>query len=145
MKEPQALRESVRPRSVETEALGRRVRELRRKLHFTQRFVAIRVGVTPLTMIRWEKGESVPSFESLLPLSAVLGVSPNFLLFGEEAARGSALDLHTLLDDLAEQFGVGADKHLEDVALKDWPPQMQMLVCRLLELSRNPTTQAHDT
>ena len=128
------------PKSEAARRLGRRIWTVRRSTHWSQRVTAKQVGVSQPTVARWEAGDVVPPFHHLLRVAAALSVSPHFLIFGEEDAGGSALDLHTLLAEMAEQFGEGAGRHLEKEALTTWPPQMQTLVVRLLEFSHSPTT-----
>jgi transcriptional regulator with XRE-family HTH domain len=64
-----------------------RIKKLRtEKLLVTQRQLAERVGVDPITVSRWERGESMPTDLNRVVLARLAGVHPNWFLEDEEEA-----------------------------------------------------------
>ena len=62
-----------------------RIKEIRLNLRLTQRGLAERLGIDPITVSRWERGETVPSDLNRVILARLGGVHPNHLR-GEELA-----------------------------------------------------------
>lgn len=60
--------------------LGLRLKELRCERNWTQGQVAERVGVTPSVISAYETGIRMPSYEVLLKLVRLFGVSSDYLL-----------------------------------------------------------------
>lgn len=60
--------------------LGLRLKELRQERNWTQGQVAERVGVTPSVISAYETGIRMPSYEVLLKLVRLFGVSSDYLL-----------------------------------------------------------------
>ena len=60
--------------------LGLRLKELRRERNWTQGQVAERIGVTPSGISAYETGIRMPSYEALLKLIRLYGVSADYLL-----------------------------------------------------------------
>lgn len=60
---------------------GQRIRERRKQLALSAETIAQRIGVSPATVYRWEKGEieKVP-MTILAPLSSILQTSPDYLM-----------------------------------------------------------------
>jgi transcriptional regulator with XRE-family HTH domain len=65
------MRRSERPQR----ALGKAVRELRRKSGATQETVAREAGVTIATLSQIERGEGNPTWDTVTGIAAALGVS----------------------------------------------------------------------
>ncbi len=59
-------------------------KELRKKLNLNQEELATKVGVTQTSVSRWEKDKSIPDYETLKKLSALFGVSIDYLLGNNE-------------------------------------------------------------
>ena len=57
-----------------------RFEECRRQKGFTQKFVAITLGVKPPQISKWEKGTQSPSRENCVKLAELFGVSVDYLL-----------------------------------------------------------------
>jgi transcriptional regulator with XRE-family HTH domain len=55
-------------------------------LNVTQRELANKIGVDPITISRWERGETVPSDLHRALLARVCGVHPNWIINGDEVA-----------------------------------------------------------
>jgi len=65
----------------------RKLAELRRRKGLTQEDLAELLGVTRVTVARWETGKLVPSTSSILKLSEVLGVPPSYFFESEELQK----------------------------------------------------------
>lgn len=66
--------------------LGGRVRAKRKSLGLTQKELAAAANVTPQHISKIESDESLPSVDTLLPLSRTLGVTADYLLTGDKIA-----------------------------------------------------------
>lgn len=65
------------------ETLGTRLKALRKTKKVTQQQLADAIGVSKTSVIYWEKDDNIPKHESLMALSKVLSVTPDFLLNGK--------------------------------------------------------------
>lgn len=65
--------------------VGARLRSRRKQLGFSAEYIAERLGCSPATVYRWENGyiEKMP-IDSIVPVAAVLGVTPAYLLGWED-------------------------------------------------------------
>jgi len=68
------------------ETLGTRLKALRKTKKVTQQQLADAIGVSKTSVIYWEKDDNLPKHESLMALSKVLSVSPEYLLNGKQQA-----------------------------------------------------------
>lgn len=64
------------------ETLGTRIKLKRNEMKLTQQKLADSVGVSKTSIIYWEKDENVPKHDSLMALSALFGVTADWLLTG---------------------------------------------------------------
>ncbi|MBQ4431279.1 MAG: helix-turn-helix transcriptional regulator [Synergistaceae bacterium] len=64
--------------------LGERIRGLRKK-KYTQEELAERLGVHVNTIVRWERGERMPTADKLKALADILGTTPSELLSSEDS------------------------------------------------------------
>ena len=62
------------------QTLGQRIRGLRKAAHLTQEKLAEAAGIGRITLVRIEKGEQSPSYETLIALAMGLGREPSELL-----------------------------------------------------------------
>lgn len=62
---------------------GNRLRKLREARGMTQRDLADRVEIELVQISRYERGQNLPTVETLVTLAEVLKVDVNVLLFGE--------------------------------------------------------------
>ena len=76
-----------------------RLRELRLKFGYTQRMVAIRIGVTPSVISAYETGERSPSLENLIALSYLYKCSTDYLLGRSREKSNMRIDVSGLADD----------------------------------------------
>lgn len=66
--------------TIDYKDLGKRVRELRRKLGFTQEILAEKCGISASFLGHIERGTRVASIETLVSLCNLLHVTPQYLL-----------------------------------------------------------------
>ena len=67
--------------------IGKRISISRQDKGFTQEQLATKLGITPQAVSRWERGNSIPDIEFLLPLSQLLNVPLEDLLTGNIATE----------------------------------------------------------
>ena len=65
-------------------SIGARIAEAREAAGYSAAQAARRLGVDSRTLQRWERDESVPRGNRLMMLAGLLGVSPAWLLVGEQ-------------------------------------------------------------
>jgi len=56
------------------------IKKFRTALNLTQEQLGERVGVTTQAVSKWERGESLPDTALIVPIAAILGVTPNDIL-----------------------------------------------------------------
>lgn len=71
------------------ETLGKRVRSRRKELDLTQKELAKKIGVHPITITQWETDKKEAAHNNLKSLAQALGVSTDFLLTGREIPPSS--------------------------------------------------------
>ncbi|MBO5227496.1 MAG: FHIPEP family type III secretion protein [Lachnospiraceae bacterium] len=59
---------------------GQRISEYRKNKNITQEEMAIRLGVTPQALLKWERGQSLPDVALLADICQALDVSSDYLL-----------------------------------------------------------------
>jgi transcriptional regulator with XRE-family HTH domain len=67
--------------------LSDRIRSRRTELDLTQQSLGDAVGVSHVTIFKWENGETEPKGKNLFSLGGVLRCSPTWLLYGDDAER----------------------------------------------------------
>ncbi|HDV5560834.1 TPA: helix-turn-helix transcriptional regulator [Vibrio cholerae] len=65
------------------ETIGERIRRVRKELKLTQQEVAKSIGVSPTSMVFWERGETTPKGSNLIALCKKLRVDPQWLQTGK--------------------------------------------------------------
>ena len=75
---------------IDTNLVGRRIAEARRKAGITQSALAVRVGVTAQAVSKWEQGRSCPDIAILDEIADALGISLFELLGMEERKKSSS-------------------------------------------------------
>ena len=68
---------------MDTQKIGKFLKELRKEHDMTQEQLGERIGVTNKTVSRWETGNYMPPIESLKQLSDIYRISINEILAGE--------------------------------------------------------------
>ena len=66
------------------ETIGQRLCRIRGAVGMTQHRLAVRAGLIPSTISRWERDHGEPGASSILALARALGVEPGALLEGDE-------------------------------------------------------------
>lgn len=67
--------------------VGEFIRDKRKKKGLTQKDVAMKLGISDKAISKWERGICCPDISLLKDLSAILGVSVNELLLGEDIGK----------------------------------------------------------
>ena len=67
--------------------IGERIREYRSSLRMTQADFACRLGITGASVSAYENGTRLPSYDVLVKIANILGVSTDTLLGRREAER----------------------------------------------------------
>ena len=75
---------------IDTNLVGRRIAEARRKSGITQSALAVRVGVTAQAVSKWEQGRSCPDIAILDEIADALGISLLELLGMEKREKSSS-------------------------------------------------------
>ena len=95
---------------------GNRLREQRKKYHFTQRDVAERLNVSSSVVAGYEQGNRCPSVEILCRLADIYHCSTDYLLGRTNAAGKLTIDVKGLSDNEIEAIShlIDAMKHMDD-------------------------------
>ena len=67
--------------------IGRFIAGERKRMEYTQRQLADKLGISDKTVSKWERGSGFPEVSLLLPLCDELGISVNELLAGERVSE----------------------------------------------------------
>lgn len=81
--------------------IGMQISAARKKLKYTQRELAEKLGVSDKTISKWERGAGYPDISLLLPLCRELGIEVSQLLGDEETdtqKQGNEKNLKNLAD-----------------------------------------------
>lgn len=81
---------------------GERLKKLREMRGLTRRELALKVGVSEMTIRRWEKNITSPKLKDLRALSNSLGVSEEFLT-GGPSMLGATNSIKMRIDRLPEK------------------------------------------
>ncbi len=73
-------------------SIGEKVRDKREAFNLTQRELAEVIGITPQHLSLVEQDKKTPSVALLTKMAQKLGVSIDYLVFGENIQGGTALD-----------------------------------------------------
>lgn len=73
--------------------IGARLQAARERVNYTQEQLSELIGVTPNHLSAIERGASGISLDALQKICAVLGISADFVLFGEEKKEDETLAL----------------------------------------------------
>ena len=75
----------IRCISVDTEGIGHRIEHLINEKKYTKRYVSEQLGVIPQTVFKWINNPlAIPSIDNILRLSALFGVSTDYILKGDK-------------------------------------------------------------
>lgn len=76
--------EALRYLNMNDITLGRRIRQRRKEIGFSQRDLSRAAGVSDSSISLWESDNTAPRGENLHKLAAALQCTPTWLLFGDE-------------------------------------------------------------
>lgn len=86
--------------------LGERLAERRKSRNLTQKQVANAIGVSPVLISYFERGERTPTLEILLKLAAFYRCSLDYLIYGKGKLRPLWIDTSLLSDEEWEMLQV---------------------------------------
>lgn len=78
---------------MDTQKIGKFLKELRKENNMTQEQLGERIGVTNKTVSRWETGNYLPPVECLNLLSDIYQISINEILAGERVAQKDFMEV----------------------------------------------------
>lgn len=78
---------------MDTQKIGKFLKELRKEHHMTQEQLGEKIGVTNKTVSRWETGNYMPPIECLKLLSDMYQISINEILAGERLEQKEYKDI----------------------------------------------------
>ena len=73
---------------MQEDSMGARIAEAREAAGYSAAQAARRLGIHSKTLQRWERGESEPRGNRLMMLAGMFGVTPAWLLGGEQYSQG---------------------------------------------------------
>ncbi|MGS5311362.1 helix-turn-helix domain-containing protein [Escherichia coli] len=85
--------------------MSERITMRRKELGLTKLALAKMLGLSGVSILKWENGQNEPSGKNLFALSDALKCSPTWLLFGDEDSSPTPVDeLPTELDEQQTQL-----------------------------------------
>lgn len=106
------------------DALGKRIRDARKKKRLTQQQVAEKIGVEPSHISNVERGITKPSLKAVVDIAEVLGVTVDSLVY----------------DSLSQERNHYLDS-LEAVVKKATPKQLRVITAMSEEMLRTLNTE----
>lgn len=104
---------------------GERLRELREEKELSQKVLAEKLGVSNVTLNRWENNNQMPDGKMQLYLAKFFNVSSYWLLVGDDDARSYPSD-----EETARFYEAEENELLQRMVerIKDLSPEMQRMV-----------------
>lgn len=111
--------------SNQTVALSERLKSARVRRELTLAAMAAEVGVSKVTLWKWERGHSVPKRKWMDSLALALEVEPSDLeaqlVIRAEANISAASDLRTIIQDAKERIASCAGTTVDHIKIQiDW-------------------------
>lgn len=100
-----------------TEDFGKKILNLRQNANMTQEELALRMGVTPQAVSKWERGQSLPDISLLAELCKALNVSADLLLGLECRSESVGSDLSMYPQVYSEEVLENLRYRLEPLSL----------------------------
>ena len=100
-----------------TEDFGKKILNLRQNANMTQEELALRMGVTPQAISKWERGQSLPDISLLAELCKALNVSADLLLGLERRNESVGSDVSMYPQVYSEEVLENLRYRLEPLAL----------------------------
>lgn len=88
---------------------GKTLRKLRKQFRMTQKDLANHIGVSEMTIRRFESGERVPKMPTIEALADFFDVTPQYMLFGndsDDSADDDAVDITTPISIKPKYIGL---------------------------------------
>lgn len=95
-------------------SLATRIKDARKRSHYTQRDLAQILGITPATVSAWEVGRNEPSISMLKRIAKILGVSFEYLAGIEKSKNEKPLTKNQKLIAYSIDPGV-SDEERQDI------------------------------
>ena len=127
---------------VSSQPLGRRIRELRQKMGWSQDNLAQRVGIRQKQISSYERGANVPSGDVLIALAKAFDVSLDYLaqIAPLDAPQTAIADL-----DLVEQVQLVDRLDAEDRQLVKSVMELVVMRSRIKALANSTGTKAEES
>lgn len=125
-------------------ALGQKLRRLREKREWTQKYAAKIFGITNAALSNYERGERTPDANMLKKFAEVYGVSIDFLVGREENVINNTLESNLIVKDesglryIDELIGKPAVEIIKDIGMLD-AKEKELLYIFLLGIKANRT------
>lgn len=109
------------------ETIGSRILALRTKKRLSQKALGQLLGVSGVTVLKWEKDENIPKHESLTLLSEKLDTSIDYILYGVTQSGGSKLERLLEKITLLSRNGELTDERIDilESIINSWKPLSQ--------------------
>ncbi|WHP06869.1 helix-turn-helix domain-containing protein [Acinetobacter corruptisaponis] len=106
------------------ETIGSRIHTLRTQKKLSQKVLGEFLGVSGVTVLKWEKDENVPKHESLVALAVKLDTTIDYILYGTTEQKGNKLDQLIQKLQLLSKQGELTDERigLIDGIVNSWKP-----------------------
>lgn len=120
---------------MDTQKIGRFLKELRKNNNMTQEQLGDKIGVTNKTISRWETGNYLPPVENLKQLSDLYQVSINEILAGERVTSEQYTEVaDTNVTDILEKIEI-QNRKLVNSTLQSWKLKKFVIVSLLVVVS----------
>lgn len=125
-------------------ALGQKLRRLREKREWTQKYAAKIFGITNAALSNYERGERTPDANMLKKFAEVYGVSIDFLVGREENVINNTLESNLIVTDendlryIDELIGKPAVEIIKDMGVLN-AREKELLYIFLLGIKANRT------
>lgn len=74
------------------ETIGTRIKKLRKQKKLTQKDLALKVGVSDVAVLHWEKDVNVPKLEYLNILAPILDTTIDYIMYGKSESSDNVVD-----------------------------------------------------
>lgn len=119
--------------------IGVNIRRIREARGMTRRAFEIKTGISPFTLLKWERGECSPDLDAAVCLSRALDV-PVSRFIAERDRPGAVTELVDMLLDAAEVEGQSALGNL----LRDAAEQICVLEERIAIMTEDEADESRD-
>ncbi|ENW95947.1 LexA family protein [Acinetobacter sp. NIPH 298] len=78
------------------DTIGKRIKHLRKEKKLTQKQLGKLLGVSDVSVLKWENDSNTPKLENILEIASVLETTSNFLLYGKYEVENSVEDFRPI-------------------------------------------------